>query len=223
MQFVILLSLLIIFSSEVPAESNNQSLPLFKSLSYGDQKSSFNSKDGYYDCEKQFGANSICKDDIKFVDHYFLELLNFNNKGLNKVTLFTRPEETLNFRIIGILVKTMSMAMMSDTSDHLDLIELVKKIKTKESLNEAIEKFIETSLTTDDPLTIKFIGMPNSELRQYNSFYNAMGSLPDNTRVAEMTVGGEGENEFLMLVFFYPKLDLSNDVNTIKEQSIEKF
>lgn len=233
MPLAILLSLLIFCSFDLSAQSNNQSYPLFKSLSYGDQQSSFTAKDGYYDCEKKygenlkkFGENLICNDDMQFAEHSFIGVLSFDDNKLNTVILITNFEENLMLKIPVILLKTMPVVMIEGKAEELDLLKLRKEESSDRKSYQ--QKFLEFAGRNRANGFVRFthIEAPENELFQYNFVMEAIDALPTKTRFAEFIYGDEGAQPVLVLRFSYPKLDLRNllkEMKEITEKPVEKF
>ncbi|QAY92693.1 hypothetical protein [Pseudomonas sp. ACM7] len=177
---------------------------LFKNYVYQSPLANYTEAAGYYDCSEDVGGTARCIDDVDFLEEKFTVALVFSGDKLIMVSLISPFDQDLYGKAIAGLSKTFTLVSMTDDKSMLDVIEVAKKVSSKDELTAELSNFEQVGLTSGS-LTYTFLEGVNAK-GQPNAV-SALNASPENIRSAELVLAGEGADAGVLIRFSFPRLE----------------
>jgi hypothetical protein len=193
---------------------------LFKNYVYQSPLANYTEAAGYYDCSEDVGGKAKCIDDVDFLDEKFTVALVFAGDKLIMVSLISPFDQDLYGKAIVGLSKTFTLVSMTDDKSMLDVIEVAKKVSSKDELTAKLSNFEQVGLTSSGSLTYTFLEGVNAK-GQPNAV-SALNASLENIRSAELILAGEGPDAGVLIRFSFPRLG-ANKVIQAAKKSVEAF
>lgn len=203
------------FAANALAENN-----LFKNYVYDSSVDSYKTAEGYYDCSAEVGGTAWCIDDVEFIGNKFTAALIFSEGKLMTVSLLSPFDQALYTKAFATLSKTFTLISMTDEKSILDLVDLVKKSKSKEDYLSVMSNYESVGVNAGS-MTYTFLEgvKPQTNLR---SAVSMLASASESVRSVDLVLTGQGTEAFLIMRFSFPKLEISKVVKASKEP-VEEF
>ncbi|TFB37237.1 hypothetical protein [Pseudomonas sp. F01002] len=192
---------------------------LFKNYVYQSPLASYTEAAGYYDCSEDVGGTARCIDDVDFLEEKFTVALVFSGDKLIMVSLISPFDQDLYGKAIAGLSKTFTLVSMTDDKSMLDVIEVAKKVSSKDELTAKLSNFEQVGLTSES-LTYTFLEGVNAK-GQANAV-SALNASPENIRSAELVLAGEGADAGVLIRFSFPRLEANKIIQAAKKP-VEAF
>ena len=196
-----------------------QEVMLFKDFAFGSKVSEFSENKGFYDCSEEIGSRAQCKEDIKFLDHDFFQVLIFIEGRLRFVRLATEFEATLFQRTINAMVSQKFVLVgLQNGVERLDVLELLHR--GKGDVDSKVQEFESIGLNGNG-LTYMFMEAPATALQRSRNLGELLRHMPENSREVDVEVATEDGVTYLRIDFTAPKRAIKEFQNApIK---VEKF
>jgi hypothetical protein len=201
------------------AQSATAEDKLFKNYVYQSPLANYTEAAGYYDCSEDVGGTARCIDDVDFLEEKFTVALVFSGEKLIMVSLISPFDQDLYGKAIAGLSKTFTLVSMTDDKSMLDVIEVARKVSSKEELTAKLSNFEQVGLTSGS-LTYTFLEGVNAK-GQPNAV-SALNASPENIRSAELVLAGEGADVGVLIRFSFPRLEANKIIQAAKKP-VEAF
>lgn len=195
---------------------------LFKSWAYDAPMSAFTEAEGYYDCSADFGAKSLCTDEVEFLGHTFGAVLIPSSDRLQAVMLVSEFDQDIYVKAIGALAKGFTMVGMRGASDQFDLVEAVRSSGNIQNFQTKMNDY-ETLHLNQGQLTYVFLEQPAEKVRLHKSAYATTVAAPTSARTAELYVIQDAEESALLIKFTLPGLYQQQMLDSVKQAPAEDF
>jgi hypothetical protein len=192
---------------------------LFKNYVYQSPLANYTEAAGYYDCSEDVGGTARCIDDVDFLEEKFTVALVFSGDKLIMVSLISPFDQDLYGKAIAGLSKTFTLVSMTDDKSMLDVVEVAKKVSSKDELTAKLSNFEQIGLTSGS-LTYTFLEGVNAK-GQPNAV-SALNASPENIRSAELVLAGEGADAGVLIRFSFPRLEANKIIQAAKKP-VEAF
>ncbi|CAN7365279.1 hypothetical protein LJR277_002098 [Pseudomonas sp. LjRoot277] len=192
---------------------------LFKNYVYQSPLANYTEAAGYYDCSEDVGGTARCIDDVDFLEEKFTVALVFSGDKLIMVSLISPFDQDLYGKAIAGLSKTFTLVSMTDDKSMLDVVEVAKKVSSKDELTAKLSNFEQVGLTSGS-LTYTFLEGVNAK-GQPNAV-SALNASPENIRSAELVLAGEGADAGVLIRFSFPRLEANKIIQAAKKP-VEAF
>ena len=192
---------------------------LFKNYVYQSPLANYTEAAGYYDCSEDVGGTARCVDDVDFLEEKFTVALVFSGDKLIMVSLISPFDQDLYGKAIAGLSKTFTLVSMTDDKSVLDVIEVARKVSSKDELTAKLSNFEQVGLTSGS-LTYTFLEGVNAK-GQPNAV-SALNASSENIRSAELVLAGEGADAGVLIRFSFPRLEANKIIQAAKKP-VEAF
>lgn len=192
---------------------------LFKNYVYQSPLANYTEATGYYDCSEDVGGTARCIDDVDFLEEKFTVALVFSGDKLIMVSLISPFDQDLYGKAIAGLSKTFTLVSMTDDKSMLDVVEVARKVSSKDELTAKLSNFEQVGLTSGS-LTYTFLEGVNA--KGQSNAVNALNASPENIRSAELVLAGEGADAGVLIRFSFPRLE-ANKIIQASKKPVEAF
>lgn len=193
---------------------------LFKSYAYESPVSAYKKLKGYYDCSEEVGGTALCLDDVDFLGHKFTAALIFSNSKLIMVSLISPFDQSLYATTIGSIGKTFSLSALTDGKSQLDMVQLAAKSSSREEFASKVSNYESAALNGGNLVYTFLEGVDRN--KKFTSLTSLLEASPENIRVAEVVLAGEGVESGLVIRFSFPKLE-AKKVAAAAKKPVESF
>lgn len=192
---------------------------LFKNYVYQSPLANYTEATGYYDCSEDVGGTARCIDDVDFLEEKFTVALVFSGDKLIMVSLISPFDQDLYGKAIAGLSKTFTLVSMTDDKSMLDVVEVARKVSSKDELTAKLSNFEQVGLTSGS-LTYTFLEGVNA--KGQSNAVSALNASPENIRSAELVLAGEGADAGVLIRFSFPRLE-ANKIIQASKKPVEAF
>lgn len=194
--------------------------PLFKDLLFNKHKSVLEQDKTFEDCSREIGSAALCKENVKFLEHEFIQVLIFIDERLRLVQLVTEFDLSLHQKIFKVLANQFSLVAMQSGDKRLDILNVVSTEKRDVGVSK-IGAFEQGGLETGK-LSYIFSELPRKDAKKYKNYGEYVRSIPENTREITLEIEQEGkESAYLRVYFALPKRALGEMRKS--SPKVEKF
>lgn len=216
-----LVALLLALALAVPALAAEEKIPLFKGVSYGMSKAAVRKATGAVPCEDDVLKGQLCsKKPITFGKQKWMQIFYFNGDKLESVNLVKKLEGNSLKNIMTTITSNGYLTlMMSNGSEHLDILEKLAKGDEPEDVERAMDMFEDRSLdakrftyTLIESAAIKKI--VETQKGWGKTFYDFLKHAPRDLRAVEITRHGE---DGLLVKFMAPVAEEQDEKDSAED------
>jgi len=190
---------------------------IFQDYKYNMSKQELVKRNGIFDCSKEFGDNSLCKEE-EFIGIKAAYLFKLMDNKLKEVTVIVDYADDNHIKLFQAINKNFVLVALKNKKSMLDVINSYKS--DYEHTAAKVSEFESIGLSNGE-LTYIFFDKSsiNENTKKSKNLYEAMTNASINLREVDYRITSNKKNSFIFLSFTLPKLvqkDISKILNETK-------
>ena len=202
--------------------AKDSQLLLFKDWAFGTSRSHIASLNDVYDCSSELGEEALCKKTFNFLGIEWEIAFMFLKDKLVNITLLT-PFSSEKYAAIFSALDSFKVVAFKSSSDILDIVELKRTIKDKNSLIRKLSQFEKQGL---DNGNFNYVFLEKEAIKDFEASAENVSELitksPIHTREVDYQILTSENETFCILKFILPKAT-TKVLREIKPKKVEKF